>query len=503
MKVRLEFGPTIAHIVGSLPEKVISALKQAMSYFQDGYQFTPAYRKGRWDGRVYLFKPGASSHSFPTGLASQALSILSIHNIQYTIQDNRDRPSHLDLPGLTWTGHEPRYYQDAAVDRAMTASRGIWHVGTGGGKMLMAGLLFYRLRVRAIVLVNSKEAVIDTADELRKSLKGCTIGTWFSGKKANKSIGDITVVTIQSLYTRNRKVIDDSTGKIRTVKQPPNPEIYEHYLSCDLVIVDEVHHGGSEQWYSLLQKSGAYYKIGQTGTVARQDGKIILLTAGTGRVLYSKPTVELQEEGFLSSSEIRFYRTQPPKGVTAKEMAKMNSSDRYAHGIIHNDRRNKLIVDIVKAHPERTVLVVTKRVAHAEILAEMLGFPLVRGGMDDVERFRIKDDLTAGKLHGIVATTVYDESVNVPNLNMVVNATGASAQNAQVQRLGRAVRKDGDIEALFVDFMDDWLPSLAKHSRNRLAVMRKEGHEPVVLDFEPNAPEIEEGNEGSSLLEVL
>lgn len=494
---KLIFSTSTAHLTGvpATPEgdRALRDISLKMSYFYPGYENVPSFRAGKWDGRVRLFKPGNHGGTFPTGLSSIAAHILNEYNIQCTFIDNRYIPQP-DVESLEWTGHDLRDYQTDGIRAALSSSRGIWHVGTGGGKMLLAARLFYETRLPGMILVNTQEAVLDTLAELKSSISGCSIGCWYGDRKEP---GYITVATVHSLFTK-RVTETSPNGQIKKVKRPPHPELVRLLQRSQVLVIDEVHHGGAGQWYDIAQTCPAYYKIGQTGTPTRSDDKEILLMAATGRVLISKPARELQDEGWLSPSRVVFYESPPPSGFSNIDYVMKTAIARYHDAIVRNEPRNRLIRQIIQDNPDRSFLCTVRLVEHGKILSSMLDVPFVTGSISKKLRREIKSRLESGELRGVVATNVYDESVNIPRLNMLINAGGQSPENAQTQRHGRILRNEGG-EALFVDFNDSWASDVARHSRNRIKYMRGEGHEVKIEAYAPSPEIVSKG----SLLEVI
>lgn len=466
--IELRFDNSFVQLSGKLDPSVTAALGKELSYFQQGAQFTSAFKQGRWDGRVSLLRRDGPQFKAPTGLLSIIALFFRNLNILYTIYDDRIRPR-LDGPTFPWKSSlEPRPYQDEAVDSALAATRGIWSIGTGGGKTYVASRFIHEVGLPALVLVNSKEALKDCRDEMREHL-GCTVGEWWSGKKEP---GYVTVATVQSLFTT----------RVKGVIRRPNPELWELFQACPVLIVDELHHASSDQWFKIVQSSPAYYKIGQTGTAYRKDGSDIMLQAATGRILYHMPASALQSGGYLQKSKVVFYRTEPPSHMTLSQLVLLDPLAQYRHGIVHNMRRNLQIANLVSEHLDRTLLVTVKLKEHGVLLAGMTGLPFISGDEPSKERDRIRDGLKSGQLKGVIATSLYDESVNFPRLNVCINAAGHSPRNAQAQRHGRILRSDGTgSESLFIDFSDLWLDRTATHSRNRMRYMKQEGHEVIEI----------------------
>jgi superfamily II DNA or RNA helicase len=72
-------------------------------------------------------------------------------------------------------------------------------------------------------------------------------------------------------------------------------------------------------------------------------------------------------------------------------------------------------------------------------------------------------------------------------LHNLINAAGGQAEHIIIQRMGRGLRTAGDKDELnYFDFVFEINDYLMKHSKKRIKILEKEGHEVVVkenLDF--------------------
>lgn len=462
---KIVFANSYARIEGAAD--LFNPLRTALSYKVEGAEYTDAYKRGQWDGRKYLIRRNRSDQSmfiFPSGLLRTAAYVLAQNGREFLLEDKRNAPESVPgRPEWVWKGHPLRYYQTEAVEAALERKRGIWKLATGSGKTTTVAKFLQELSLPAFVIVHSKESIMDTVKELRGSIEGPSIGEWWEKKK---SLGDITVCTVQSLYEKNVSA---------------HPELLEAFLKAPVFVCDEIHTGGgATESYDLLMRSDAYYRIGQSGTPQRGDGKDILLQACTGRIIYEKNAADLQKEGFLVRSNVSFVESYPPNHMKLTDFVRLDPKSAYEHGIVKNMPRNIAISDILnlKALRNKSFVVLVKRHEHGEILSELLGVPFVHGKCTTKFREEIRERILSGELKRLVATTIFDQSVNFPNLDGIVNAGGHSPENAQTQRHGRVLRTyEGKECAYFFDFYDSWESRMKKHSRARIRYMEDEGHE--------------------------
>jgi superfamily II DNA or RNA helicase len=155
--------------------------------------------------------------------------------------------------------------------------------------------------------------------------------------------------------------------------------------------------------------------------------------------------------------------------------------DVYEVAVCLNRDRNKRIIDeLIKA--PKPAFVMCTRLAHAKVLhkyAESLGFSIpavLSGDTKNKDRMQVIKDLQSGKEKAIIATTIFDEGVDLPELRTLILAGGGKSTVAQLQRIGRGLRiSKGKHEILVIDFNDKSGAILKRHSAARRKVWQDEG----------------------------
>lgn len=116
---------------------------------QDGFQFSPAYKRGSWDGYVDFYD--YEENKFPTGLLPKVTNLLgelqTRYSFQYDIEYQRDESflaeedidEEITLLDNNVGEITLRGYQYEAVYNSLTYYNGIVHVATNGGKCITKG----------------------------------------------------------------------------------------------------------------------------------------------------------------------------------------------------------------------------------------------------------------------------------------------------------------------------------------------------------------------------
>lgn len=435
-----------------LPKAAIASIDKQTSYYVNGYYMTEAFKAKRWDGRHHLFRNGI----FPTGLMAVVLAELKKVNVAAKIEDFRKKPSQ-KISGIKFTGRnasgkkiEIRPYQQEARDAAVEIHRGIINHATGAGKTVTAAMLIEALKVPTLFVVNGAESMYQTAAEL-EALLGVKCGLYGDGVKTPNA--PIVVGLIPSLIRQKK----------------------DAFTNYGLLIVDECHHSAAETWYKYIMQTDIYYRFGFTGTAFRSDDSTIMLRAALGRVIHAKSAVDLGEDGYLVKPKIKFLTVSSPRVLATSYTAA------YEMGIVNHETRTNLLVETVKKSPDLIKLIIVERLSHAKIIEAALkeaGVETVLVTGLSVYRKSTMAAFKGGEIRTLIATRIYDESVDVPALDMVILAAGMKSKGKMVQRIGRCLRPSkGKTEALVIDFYDRTNFILERQSALRIEACRASGFE--------------------------
>lgn len=456
-----------AKIEGLVPWSVVV---DVTSYKSPGYQFTPRYKMGHWDGRIKLFRQ--SRRTFPSGLAQDVKEALEAVDIKVRMDDKRQIPplpdvteswgQALQLEGVSFA--PPYDYQPEVAEAMLKAQRGIVAVATNGGKTEIACLVTAALRVPTLFLVPGKDLLHQTRARFQKRLRlnDRAVGLVGDGKW---SPGEwITVGTVQTLSgalasARGKKLLDQT----------------------QLIFADECHHVGSDTWYQVLRACNAFFRFGLSGTpLKRTDGADLRLLGATGPVIAEIRNKELISRGISSKVIIRFVKVQKPELPDGTPYP-----DAYKLGIVENPFRNRQLCKIIESYVEqgKSILVLVKEIPHGSKINESLWnyckfvpSQFICGKESSDTRRNALDAFQAGNLSVLIATSILDEGVDMPNIDVLVLAGGGKSSIKTLQRIGRGIRIGGSSDHLIViDTADFQNPQyLLKHSMQRMRDYRSE-----------------------------
>lgn len=423
------------------------------------------------DDRVRLLD--IRSRVFPSGLVPlvRAGAAKAGHEVQ--VVDTRPPISGVTPADVDSMAEPPwgmRPYQLAAIRAALFGSgasdpgRGVLWVPTGGGKGRIAVALGALVPGHTLFCVHRSHLAADVSGRWAELVGDGPAGwigdgRWTPGRR-------FTVASLQTLYTR----LD-------------SPEFRALADRTTALVVDECHVLPADTFTRVAQGlHAARVRIGLSGTpFARGDRRSLVAVGALGPLVYRIQAQELVAAGVLARPTVRLVPCQQrtPKGAAGW-------TETYQALVVDSPHRNGAVHACI-ARAEAPGIVYVQSVKHGHRLAKELnsrGTPaeFVSGKASLDQRKRAVRDLTTGRLDWVVATTVFNEGVDIPALRSVVIAAGGKSGIAAIQRAGRALRvQPGKSEATIWDLADQGDRWLTRHAQERLAAYQREGYH-VVID---------------------
>lgn len=460
----------------NLTAKLAEATRDERRFVSSYLTFEDAkakYRKGgRWArkgsaDKIRLYN--LISESFPSGFLRVVHRAARAAGHTVEVADLRPRPCAIDRNAdLAWL----RDYQLDAVHAVHKRSRGIIWVPTGGGKTEIAAGLVMSLPCRWLFVVHRTNLAENAAErfELRNG------GTEAAGMivEGRFDVQRYTCATFQSLWSLLKNG-DQRVGALLS--------------NVEGIIVDEAHTlPASSFWRVVMACPSAFFRVGMSGTpLARGDRRSMFTIAATGPVLYRiKPEVLIQA-GVLSRPLIRMCAIeQTTKG--------QNYQGVYGECVVRSSRRNRLVLAMTKA-ATKPAIVFVKQIDHGKDLQKRFSkagieSEFVWGEKNLAKRKAAVRRLEHGDTDVMIASVVFQEGVDIPDLRAVVNAAGGKSAIAALQRMGRGMRvsSDGSTDFEVWDVYDERPPMLMRHAKARRKAYEAEGHEVQIVEGMAPAP---------------
>lgn len=416
-----------------------------------------------------------------SGLIPLVSELLDDVEVEYPDDLIRAEVSTEDLVPL-FKGIVPYDYQIAATKKMLLQGRGLVELPTGSGKteIAAAATRWYTEQHGLRVLFLSGSALITTQGRERFLKRGVPEVGIYHGDE--KDLGpDVVSATIQSLYSGIKK------GDERVVD----------LLDSEVLIVDEVHHLPAKMWTTVMSQSKARYRFGLSATVFDEPGEYsirdLVLIGLTGPVLIYVPLRVLIQRGILPEPIIYIAR------IRGDRIKSSNWDKVYKLGIVESEEGNDIIAKIagqLSQEGTKSLTFVNRVTTHAHQLLPLMqplctqaaaysgGGRILRyvgdskvDGTWDLETLREYINLTDGL--ALVATSVLDEGVDIPDFGAVIMGGGLKKARRVVQRIGRAMRKEEGSESPgtfpVFDFIHESHFYLQRHSEKRIQLYKDLG----------------------------
>lgn len=466
-----------SQILDPLDKSVKNQIDKKLSYTLPGAYFAQKYSP--WAGVKHLFK--IASQTFPTGLIHYVRDILNEAHVSYSIQDNRT-PITL---GTELPLHDVvlRDYQENTIETAIKKQRGIIKVGTGGGKTVIIGGIIGKLNVPTLILTHKLDLLYQLQSRLQSMLQ-VPVGMIGDGHCDLQRITVGMIQTIAYIYEGKPKKKktdeeDDEFDEKAAALLSKADKIKYIVENVQCMLVDECHHTPADSFVSVHQHAEkAFYRIGFSASPWREDNADLLIEAYHAKQLVDIPSTKLIGEGHLVPPLVFLYEFD--HGLTNEDPRPY--AQLYDDEIVRNASRNEIVVNaaVQAVAAGKTVLIAVKKIEHGQILESLVKCKepdaiFVCGDSDSDVRLKVLTELNQRKRKIVICTTIFGEGIDIPNLDVLINAKASKSSVDAFQLIGRVLRKEGSkTKAYVVDIFDTHCKYAQRHAKARLKIYKTE-----------------------------
>jgi len=478
IKFVVHFYGNYLQLEGPITELLEKGIKKKFSYELKNAHWI---RKAHPQAKTTVDFWNSRNRILPIGFRDGLIKTLSDYaqwkkqELELDIKDHREfNQIKLEMPEKFINGKELRDYQNEAVDVFLRKKIGILEIGTGAGKTEIAIELIRRLKCITLFITDKIELLRQTRDRIKDSL-GIEVGTIGGGEEDN--IKEVTVATIQTLN-----------------KHANN---YKDYLAIvRFVIFDETHKVAAKSYVKISKYlTSTEFRMGLSGTAYRDDGNDLMIYAVTGDIIHNLGSKTLIERGWLMKPQIKFIKGYLSKDelVDIEQKCKtglINESDIYSiyydNFITHCEQRNNKVLGITRKYKDKKILILTKLIDHGVLLQGLIPESQhLYGDTDKETRAVMFKNFVEGKNNVLISTiSIFSEGIDIPSLDIVLNASANKGDVKTIQVLGRVLRKlEGKKGAMYIDFFDETkFFRSASYSRRR--ALEKEGHDVDIVNVD-------------------
>ena len=464
--ILLELHITHCKVFGNIPEETYKIIQEKTSYLHNGYMFSYAHKNSGWDGYVRLFK----NNSFPIGLLPRIKYILEKQNVHYNIADKRPAIDYGDSLVLDpKSGFEAREYQSEIADKCFEKGMGVVKAATGSGKTFTLGLVVGKYNIKTMIYVIGVELLYQMKSTLERMYPNLEIGLIGDGHCDVKDINIATIWSAASAFNKKIDVLDaDLTYDKKDIKN--KLKVQKAIKEAQMFILDECQYAAANTVQFIHKASiNAKHRFLFSASPWRDSGDEILIEAVGGNRIYDLPASNLIETGYLVRPEIHFLDVPVMRkvGKTYQEV--------YSNYIVNNDTRNDMIISAAKKliSSGKKVLILVVRVGHGNTLLKKMKddyrVDFLDGQNTSKQRLETINRMKSGEIDVLIASKIFDQGVDIPQLDALILAGSGKSSGRALQRIGRVIRKHkGKDRAIVVDFYDN-----AKYLRDHSEVRKK------------------------------
>lgn len=363
---------------------------------------------------------------------------------------NGDLPYHFDIRPYPF---QQEILSQLEAERAVRGHyRNLVVAATGTGKTVVSAFDYKRFRganqgkpSRLLFVAHREEILRQSIACFRGVLKDPNFGALFVGNFRPDTIDHL----FMSVQTFNAQDWTDRT----------TPDFY------DYIVVDEFHRAAAKSYQQLLSHYRPQVLLGLTATPERMDGQDITAYFGN-RIAAEIRLPEAIERKLLSPfqyfgvtdtidlADIRWSRGGYDRAALSNLYTLDNVAARQrADNILHAVRRYVTDVDEIKG------LGFCVTIAHAQYMADHfnrqgIAAIALTGNSPDEQRDAAKQRLTFGEVRFIFVVDIYNEGVDIPEVNTVLFLRPTESLTIFLQQLGRGLRLSEGKECLTVlDFI--------------------------------------------------
>lgn len=424
-------------------DKEIAQLENLLRISDEGKYFSSAYKNNYWDGYHYFFNK--KTGNFPAGLLHIVKKRFPYAEVEYK-QPLQKLNEYKTLKNLT-----PREDQLELISQALEARRGIIQAPTSYGKSACIAMLCKAIPGDVLVLTHTRTLLHQTAKDLHRET-GEDIGVIGDGAAEKKRI---------------------TIGLIKSVSDLD-------LMPLSGIVVDECHRCSADMLYKYILSLPVPYRFGlsadpldEQSVKANSLYKKFRILACFGPIVSRFTIDQAKEAGIIAKPVITMKRILDPHNGKYTDATYQEAYDAL---VVNNINLHTEVANLCNTYKSQQTMVLLRRVDHGKQLESLI--PNSRFLYGELDSSYINDSIEEfrnGKYSVLIGSDIFKEGVNIPEIDILINAGSDVA--ATKQRLGRGLRKRVGKDHIEVfDFLLCGNSYVEKHSKERLRIYLSEGH---------------------------
>ncbi|WP_027308515.1 DEAD/DEAH box helicase family protein [Caloramator sp. ALD01] len=321
-------------------------------------------------------------------------------------------------------------------------NKGLVVAATGIGKTYLAA--FDSLEFKRVLFVAHREEILKQAAESFKNVRTKDKIGFFNAEVKDLDC-EILFASVQTL------------GK-------------EEYLSdeyfdknfFDYIVIDEFHHAVSSRYMNIIKYFEPKFLLGLTATPERLDNKDIFELCDYN-VVYELRLKDAINKGYLVPFHYYGIYDETDFSNIPVINGKYNE-EKLEEVLMLNKRADLILKNYLKFDKQRTIAFCSSK-RHAEYMAEYFNENKIKScavysgekGDFSLERDKAIEKLKEGEIKVIFVVDMFNEGVDIPDIDMVMFLRPTESPTVFLQQLGRGLRKSKNKNYLTVlDFIGNY-----------------------------------------------
>ncbi|MBU3112713.1 DEAD/DEAH box helicase family protein [Clostridium lacusfryxellense] len=338
--------------------------------------------------------------------------------------------------------YEPRGAQIEALYelkkcREEGLDKGLVVAATGIGKTYLAA--FDSLEFNKILFVAHREEILNQAETSFRNIKPNIKIGFFSGKNKETNC-DVVFATVQTLGQKKYLC-----------------EEYFKKDEFDYIIIDEFHHAAAGNYGNILEYFTPKFLLGLTATPERMDNKDVFALCDYN-VVYEVRLKGAIDKGWLVP--FRFYGFFDDTNYEEISFRNGRYDEEELEKALMINKRADLILKHYKKYNSKRALGFCASKRHAEYMSKYFNengikaCTVVSGEQSEfsMDRREAVDKLKEGELNIIFSVDMFNEGLDIPEIDMILFLRPTESPTIFLQQLGRGLRKYKDKK--YVNILD-------------------------------------------------
>jgi len=430
------------------------------------------------DGNEIVHRLYSPDGEFLTGLLPAVIRHLTNEGVEVDCPDI-EKGEMVTVPADILEGISLRDMQIKCVQKAIYHKRGLINAATSAGKTEIYAAILKHLDLPSI-------AVLGRVKHARQLYQRLIL----------RGVKDVAFIDSSASDVAKHNVIVSNSALNGIRKGSPLVELLS---DVSILCFDETHHlGSASSWQMIGSYCKAEYRLGLSATCLEcpSDPYSNLFDMSMigilGSIIVDVPLSYLIKKGYVINPSV-YYVPVPGKKISAQVKYYKVIYDKC---IVRNPYRNYLIsalaYNLVQDSQSR-ILIIVERYEHGQILLELLhdlgvaamfsagGDRVAHYASEGVEWVVDREEeymvhFLRGDFQILIGTTIYDESVDIPELTDTIMAAAGRKSRRMMQRLGRGVRiSEGKMSFTMWDMFDTSHWMLKHQSNHRRKTFESEG----------------------------